>query len=269
MVMVVAPTFGAVFQAAFWEHLKKLLKPEEMAPSSVTDDANVQRDRLERALVQVRPTALIAITVRPDPHTVAAYTAARVPIVLIDEESPGASTVTADNFKGGRLAGEYLVSKGRKRIAVVSGRTQVTGGYNAEQRLRGFQQALAAARLSIPPGCAVEVLHYTREDGIEVMPTLLDRGVDAVFCAAGDYCAVGLLTVARERGLRIPEEIAIVGFDDLLVARLSIPRLTTIKQPLEKMAQSACTMAVTNGDRTLHLPQKVVFDPELVIRQSA
>jgi LacI family transcriptional regulator len=207
--------------------------------------------------------------INPDPDIVSAFTAAKVPIVLIDEEGPGMSTITTDNCMGGRIAGEYLISKGRKKIAIVSGMTQLKGSYNAEQRLKGFQQALRVKGFSVPQGCMIEVLNYSREDGIEVMPRLLDVGVDAIFCAAGDNCALGLITVAKERKVRIPEDIAIVGFDDLLIAQISTPKLTTIKQPLKEMAEAAYKMAVTQRDEILHKPQKVTFKPKLVIRQSA
>jgi Transcriptional regulators len=268
-VVVAAPNFGSPLQIALFEHLKKRLKPEEIARRSVTDDAGMQKERLKQALVQTNPTALIAISVRPDSDTIAAYTAANVPIVLIDEETAGVSTITTDNRLGGQIAVEYLIAKGRKKIAIVSGKTQVQGGYNAEQRIKGFQQALSAGKLSVLPECMIEVIHYSREDGISVMPKLLHIGVDAIFCAAGDNCAIGLLTVARDQGVRIPEDIAIVGFDDLLIAQLSTPALTTIRQPLKEMAEAAYKMAVTNRDEILRKPQRVLFKPELVVRQSA
>ena len=196
-VVVAAPTFGSALQISMIGNFKKLFRPEEMALRSVTDDAGMQKERLRQALEQTKPTALIAISIRPDDDAIASFTAANVPVILIDEEAIGVSTITTDNSMGGRIAGDHLISKGKKKIAIVSGRTQVKGGYNAEQRLNGFQQALRAKRLSIPQGCMIEVNHYSREDGIEVMPKLLALGVDAVFCAAGDNCAQGLLYVAK------------------------------------------------------------------------
>jgi DNA-binding LacI/PurR family transcriptional regulator len=114
----------------------------------------------------------------------------------------------------------------------------------------------------------IEVPNYSREDGIRVMPKLLDIGVDAIFCAAGDNCAQGLLAVARERGVRIPEDVAVIGFDDLLIARLSTPSLTTIRQPLKEMAEAAYKMAVIERNKILHNPRNSIFIPELVVRKS-
>jgi LacI family transcriptional regulator len=268
-VVIAAPTFESALQISMNENFKKLFKPEEMTLRSVTDDAVLQKERLKQALEQTKPAALIAISIRPDSDTIAAYTTENVPIILIDEETPGVSTITTDNCMGGRIAGEHLISKGKKKIAIVTGRTKVKGGYNAEKRLKGFQQALIAKGLSIPQGYIIEVLHYSREDGIEVMPKLLAMGVDAIFCAAGDNCAQGLLGVARDRGVRIPEDVAIVGFDDLLIAQLSTPPLTTIRQPLKEMAEAAYKMVVFQRDEILHKPKNVVFNPVLVIRKSA
>jgi len=268
-VVVAASTFQAAIHIAMCELFKKLFKPEEMTLRSLTAEIETQKERMKQVLIQTKPTALIAMSIRPDADMVAVYTAAKVPMIITDEEMAGVSTITTDNFLGGRIAGEYLVKKGRKKIAIVSGRTHVKGGYNAEQRLKGFQQALNAGRLLIQPGCMIEVPDYSREDGVHVMPKLLDIGVDAIFCAAGDNCAQGLLTVARERGVRVPEDIAIVGFDDLLIARLSTPALTTIRQPLKEMAEAAYKMAVIQRDEILRKPQSAIFNPELVIRKSA
>jgi LacI family transcriptional regulator len=268
-VVVAVPTFQSAILIAMGDHLKKLFKPEEILLRSLTGETEAQKDHLKRILTQIKPSALIAMDIHPDAETISAYTAAKIPIVLIDEEVPGVSAITTDNFVGGRIAGEYLVSKGRKRIAIVTGRTQLKGGYNAEQRLKGFQQALKAGRLTVPPGCIIEVPQYSREDGVEAMPKLLEARVDAVFCAAGDNCALGLVSAAKERKVRIPEDVAIVGFDDLPIAQMSTPSLTTLKQPLEKIAETAYEMTVIRRDEILKKPQRAVFTPELVVRQSA
>jgi LacI family transcriptional regulator len=251
------------------ENLKKLFGIDGITMRSVTDDPEIQKERLRQALIQSKPSALIAMDVRMDPETVELYRNSNIPIVLFDEEAEGASTIMIDNFEGGKIAGDYLVSKGRKKIAIVSGRMHVKGGLNAEERFRGFQQALQNKGLSIPPHCTVEVPHYSRDDGVSVMPKLIDFNVDAIFCAAGDNCALGLLSVANDRKIKIPDNIALIGFDDLLIARLSTPSLTTIRQPLAEMASAAYKMVTVHRNEILERPQKAIFKPELVIRQSA
>jgi len=162
------------------------------------DDADVQRERLERALAQVE-------THCPHRHyrTAGRSNGCRLHGCVCAHRAhrrgePWYLHRHGGQLQGGRLAGEYRFQR------VESGSPLFPAELKSKWLQRGAEvegipAALGAARLSIPQGCTIEVLHYTREDGIEVMPTLLDRGVDAVFCAAGDYCAVGLLSVATER----------------------------------------------------------------------
>ena len=267
-VVIAAPTFYSIFQAEMSKRLRQLFKAEEILIRSLTDDASVQKERMNALLHQTSPSALIAISVRPDRETIATYKNMKIPIILIDEETHGVSAVMTDNFMGGRLAGEHLAARGRQKIGIISGRTQVEGGYNAEQRLKGFRKALDAAGISLSPEAMIEVEHYSRDEGIEIMPKLQDLQLDAVFCAAGDNCALGLLFVAKERRIRVPDDMAIIGFDDVLAARVSIPALTTIRQPIEEMAKTAYELVMNRRDEILVTPVKKVFKPELVIRGS-
>jgi LacI family transcriptional regulator len=234
---------------------------------------NKQSDSLKKILMDNKPTVMIAISMSPSPDIISLYKSNNVPIVLLDEEAAGASTLATDNYKGGQIAAEHFISKGKKKIAIVNGRPNSVGGfagnYCARLRLKGFNDALKQKGLSIPVGCNIEVPNYSREDGVAAMPKLIDIGVDAIFCAAADNSAVGLLSVAKERGIRIPEDIAIIGFDDLPIAQLSTPTLTTIRQPMKEIVEAAFKMATIQRDEILINPKKVLFKPELVIRQSA
>ncbi|UCG87929.1 MAG: substrate-binding domain-containing protein [Gemmatimonadota bacterium] len=268
-VLIAVPNFQSEMHSKLSEHFKKWLKPDEMILYSVSDDTAEQKERLERALAQDSPSAMIAISVRPESETISAFNSKQVPIVLIDEEMPGVSVITTDNYRGGYIAGEYLADNGRKELAVVAGRMKVRGGYNAEQRVKGFQAALRERGLLVPPERVIEVPHYSRSDGLEVMPQLLRMGIDAVFCAAGDNCAVGLLAAAREQRVRVPEDVAIIGFDDFRIAQISFPPLTTIRQPLEQIADAAYKMAAVQTADILSAPQRTTFEPELIVRKSA
>ena len=272
-IVVTAPYFGSVFQIAILDHFKKLVKPENLSFRSSTGEVDKQIDSLKKMLTENKPTVLIAISMCPHPDIISMYKTNNVPIILLDEEAEGASTIATDNYTGGHIAAEYLISKGRKKIAIVSGRAQArenySGNYNARLRLDGFKDALRQHGLTIPSGCAIEVPNYSREDGVAAMPKLIGAGVDAIFCAAADNCALGLLSAGKERGIRIPEDIAIIGFDDLPIAQLSTPGLTTIRQPMKDIVDAAFKMATTQREEILKNPKKVLFKPELIIRKSA
>ena len=271
-IVVAAANFAHTFPARMLTYIQAALKPgQSIIQCSTSGLVDSEKDRLEKILIKSGPAALIGICVKPDIATVKKYVNAGSPVVLIDEEIAGASTVTTDNHAGGYMAGDYLAKTGRKKIAVVAGRMHVDGGYNAMTRVAGMVKALEDNSLSLPEGGLIEVVSYSYNDGVEAMAKFIDekRGIDAVFCAAGDMCALGMLKTARERGIKIPEDIAIIGYDDLDTARTSKPALTTIKQPLENMAIAALNMAINERTELLIKPKKVIFNPELIKRASA
>jgi DNA-binding LacI/PurR family transcriptional regulator len=271
-IVVTAPFFGSAFQIALLDHFKKVIRPEQLSLRSATNELDKQHDTLKKILAENRPTILIAISMVPDPETVSLYKTNNVPIILIDGEAPGASTVTTDNFAGGTMAAEHLIMRGKKKIAIVNGRIHavgnLAGNYCARLRLEGYKEALRRKGFSIPVGGSVEVANYSREDGLAVMPGLISAGVDAVFCAAADNTALGLLAAAKDRKIRVPEDIAIIGFDDLPVAQLSTPGLTTIKQPMKEIVEAAYKMVSSQQEEILRSPKKVLLKPELIVRQS-
>jgi DNA-binding LacI/PurR family transcriptional regulator len=270
--VVVATNFAFSFPVKMLGYIKNNVRQgQDLVHYSTLMRADAEGRRLRSILTRPGPLALIGIGVRPDPAIMEAYKAARVPIVLVDEEAPGASTVACNNVQGGYIAGEHLASAGRQRIGVICGKTDVKGGYNAVKRLNGLRSALDKRRLSLPPEHIIEVMDYSYADGVQAMTKFLDGGrrLDAVFVAAGDDCAMGVLKVTHERGIKVPEDIAILGYDDRESAQFSTPSLTTVRQPLERIANAAYTLASAIDSRIVDEPKTIYFDSELIRRQSA
>jgi LacI family transcriptional regulator len=263
-IVIVAPTFESAFAAELQRHLLDLAGSigEWCDIEPLTDDPGVQTTRLLSIRRRVSPKALVAISVRPTADVIAAYRAAGAPVVLLDEEAPGAASVSTDNEVGGYLAGKHLLLTGRKFLSVITGRVNAPGGMNARLRLAGFRRALAEVRLT--PTVHIEV-DYSRRDGEECFLRAQEHA-DGVFCAAGDTCAIGLIAGARARKVRVPEDFAIVGYDNLPLAE--IWGLTTIRQPFAEMAEAAYRMTVVEPSQTLASPQKRVFTPKPIIRGS-
>ncbi|HYD42514.1 MAG TPA: substrate-binding domain-containing protein [Anaeromyxobacter sp.] len=272
-IAVAAVNFGATFPGMMYARLRRHLRADQSfveCATTSTAAVDVARARLTRLLDgEPKPIAFIGISVRPDPRSLAAFRAAKVPVVLIDEEAEGATTVACDNYLGGVLAAAHLTEQGRRRIAIVVGKLNAEGDMNSALRLDGFEKALSEQGLA--PVEVIYSIDYSRKDGVTAMTRLLGgrRGVDAIFSAAGDICATGMLAVARERGVRVPEDVAIVGFDDLDVAATSDPPLTTIRQPVDAMADEAFRLATEEREELLARPRRVILKPELVARQSA
>jgi DNA-binding LacI/PurR family transcriptional regulator len=170
--------------------------------------------------------------------------------------------VDVDNAGGAREATEYLISRGRSRVAALCGRLDTEAG---RTRYRGYRDAMLAAGLDpFPPREG----DFTESGGAAVMAALLTEhpDVDAVF-AANDNMGVGALRALRRAGRSVPDDVAVVGFDDLAVAQVSDPPLTTVHQPIQALGREMARMlaALVNGQD----PTALILPTRLVVRASA
>ncbi|MEV0196518.1 LacI family DNA-binding transcriptional regulator [Nonomuraea sp. NPDC050691] len=229
--------------------------------------AGDDRDR-EQVLRYVRgghaDGVLLMSTHSGDP-LVDALHASRLPAVscgaVIGKESviPYAA---CDERGGARQMAEYLVSQGRRRIAMITGPMDTPGGI---QRLEGFADVLgrkASQRL-------IEHGDWTHASGEQAMTRLLERvpDIDAVFCAS-DVMASGALHTLRQAGRRVPDDVAVGGFDDSSVAISTHPPLTTVRQPLAEVAQETVRLLLELLDGADHV-DPVTLPTELIVRASA
>ncbi|MDL9978136.1 LacI family DNA-binding transcriptional regulator [Microbacterium sp. ASV49] len=182
------------------------------------------------------------------------------PVVLNDEDY----YVDVDNVRGGREATEYLIGRGHKRIATITGPLTMRA---AMERLTGWQDALAAAGLE--PGPAVDG-NFTDDGGADAMRRILaapgDRP-DAVF-AASDLMARGALHALATAGLQVPQDVAVIGFDDSPIATAVQPALTTMRQPSFLQGEEMASMLI---DRLAGIatPHSRIMPTGLVVRESA
>lgn len=196
----------------------------------------------------------------------------RTPLVLLGERLTEAAVdhVTIDNVAGATAATAHLLALGRRRIAAIGSQPHVSGG-TAALRLRGYRAALRAARLRPDPALVVPAKSYHRPDGYAAMNALLDlpSPPDAVFCF-NDLLAVGALRTAADRGLWVPEDLAVVGFDNIEEAAYANPRLTTIAPDKQAIAEEAVGMLhsrVSGQDE--RAPQAVQANFRLEVRGSS
>lgn len=173
------------------------------------------------------------------------------------------STVTADDAGGGRLAVEHLVHSGRRTVATIAGPPDSRGG---QQRLASYRAVLAEHHLDADPAL-VGAGDWTRAGGERAMRAILDRrpDVDAVF-AGNDAMAAGALGVLAEAGRRVPDDVHLVGFDDMGVAASQTPPLTSVRLPMEQISREMVRLLCdADGGRALH----VTVPTDLVVRASA
>ncbi|WP_284943800.1 LacI family DNA-binding transcriptional regulator [Acidisoma cladoniae] len=164
-------------------------------------------------------------------------------VVLVDEKLPGLDVpaVTSNNRRGARAVAGHVLDMGHRRIGIIGGPPQL---WTAEQRLSGYREALAGAGID-PDG--VPILHgdYQQASGMVAARALLDvpaaERPTALLCA-NDMMAIGAMLCCREMGLRIPGDVSVVGFDDIPMAELMEPGLTSVRQSGHALGRAACRL---------------------------
>jgi len=195
-----------------------------------------------------------------------------VPVVLVNNHNQQSGrytfSVSVDNQHGGYLATNHLIQRGHCRIAYISGPADHS---DDADRLTGYRQALGENGLAFDPALVISG-NGQLDGGERALHTLIDltNPPAAVFCY-NDMTAIGLLSAARREGLSVPDDLAVVGFDDILFARYVQPALTTIAQPQRDMGRQAMSMALAlmdTGDSAPSLSD-VVVQGKLVVRESS
>jgi LacI family transcriptional regulator len=171
--------------------------------------------------------------------------------------------VDVDNYNGALKAVNHLAGLGRRRIATITGPMNVIVGVD---RLKGYRDALCANGLPYVDDIVVET-DFSDNGGYSAMQRLLPMKPDAVF-AMSDVLAAAAIRVLMEKGLKVPDDVAIVGFDDIPLASRTIPSLTTISQPITRMGAGVVNILLEQIEHPTRQPHHVILPTELVIRSS-
>lgn len=226
----------------------------------------LEMDWPARYLKTGRADGFILMTSARKQHHIKALLAMKAPFIVWGTPAPGQSycSVTGDNFRGGKLAAEHLIRSGRRRIAFIGGPEDEL---EVQKRFEGFQSAHLEAGLTVDPAL-VTYGWFSNESGAERTRNLLEQfpEIDALF-ANSDFMAIAAMRVAQEMGRRIPDDLAVIGYDNLTAAEESNPSLTTVSQnvPLAgRLLAQNLIQYLQNGVVT-----NVTIPAELVIRKSA
>ncbi|MER7643521.1 MULTISPECIES: LacI family DNA-binding transcriptional regulator [unclassified Streptomyces] len=233
-----------------------------------------ERQRLAQYLAAHRVDGVLLVSVHADDPLPDLLAALEIPAVISGPRSATEplTSVDSDNYGGARSAVEHLLSRGRTRIAHITGRLDV---YGAQRRVDGYREALLDAGHEVDEHL-IQPGDFTEEGGRRAMTELLARrpDVDAVF-AGSDVMAAGARQVLREEGRRIPDDVALVGYDDSAIARHMDPPLTSVRQPIEEMGRSMIDLLLAEiADRrpaAIRGPERrqAVLATELVTRASS
>ena len=213
-------------------------------------------------------------------NTPADQIAVPVPVVAISAHSavPNVTNIVLDHHKAVEMAVTHLYQMGHRRIAFMRGPRAIP---DSDYRWESIQQVATEIGLRIDPSLVIRIENggwSTRtgqhpmapEIGFKPMQGLLEKTLDftAVFCF-NDIAAIGAIRALKDAGLRVPEDVSVVGFDDIQSAAYSTPSLTTVRQPLSEMGQRGAQILLERiANRESAYPAEVVMEPELVVRES-
>ena len=212
-----------------------------------------------------RVDGIIVLTGRLSDTTLAAY-AQSLPMVVTGRslQAPGLYALGFDNFEGGRLATHHLLSLGHRRIAFIAGDPRHP---DAKERLRGYRAALEAAGQTFEPKLVMPG-QYTEDSGRMAVERLFDsrEPFTAIF-AANDQMAFGAMLALHRRRMRVPDDVSLVGFDDLASAMYTMPPLSTVHHPIYELGQLAATavLQLLAGEQ----PTSELSAPRFISRESS
>lgn len=191
-----------------------------------------------------------------------------IPIVIIGRKNvcPQENFVVIDDKKGGYLATEHLIKNGHSKIMFIGGKEKVESN---KERLEGYKLALNKNGIQLDANL-IRNDHFKRESGHILMKKALQEGIAATAVFAGnDLLALGVLQAIYEYGLKVPQDIAVVGFDNIPTAELPEISLTTIAQPKYKMGVLATQMLLAKIKNPTHRCESIILTPELIVRKTS
>ncbi|MGW2659102.1 LacI family DNA-binding transcriptional regulator [Streptomyces sp. NPDC001478] len=255
------PFFGRVVTGVV-----NYLRPRGMHPVLMFAETTRAREDVVSFLRQGSADGALVVSTHAEDPLPGLLTDAGLPAVLYARPARPVriSYVDLAHQDGARLAAEHLLARGCRRVATIAGPLNVPAG---QERLTGFSEAMARHGHAYTP---IAEGRFTQESGEAAMERLLAEhpDIDGVF-AANDLMAVGACHVLREHGRRVPEDVAVVGFDDSSAASACRPPLTTVRQPVEAMAAEMARLLIERLGTPDGAATSVIFEPALVVRESA
>ena len=262
-----AQLFGDPFFPRVLRGISDALADEELALVLLMPQGRGDEARVERYLAAGHTDGALLISLHGSDPLPMDLQRRGIPVV-VGGRPPGAGIpyVDVDNRGGAGAAVDHLLASGRRHIATIAGPQDMPPGAD---RLAGYHETLA--RAGQPAGDRlIEVADFTLDGGRAAMERLLERApeTDAVF-AASDLMAVGALGALAAAGRRIPQDVAVVGFDDSPVAASARPALSSVRQPTEEMGREMTRLLLHGMRHADGPPRRVILDTSLVVRQSS
>jgi LacI family transcriptional regulator len=230
------------------------------------DDPDLE-ETLIKSLLRREIDGVMLTRVSDESRIVSRIVKRNIPIVVIDRafEHENVSNVVLDNYRAGCMAAAHLLELGHRRIACITGPMKIS---LSRERLRGFQRTLEENGVSLPPSCVYEG-NFLYPTGVHGMRALRQGGAGCTaLWAMNDLMAFGAMRALHERGVRVPEEVSVLGMDDLEIAEMVSPPLTTIHYPIKELVEKAVELLISQINSMEFRSETIVLEPSLTVRGS-
>lgn len=276
-IAVVAASFSTLFEMELIRGVEEALEAggDEYTIQlySSNRDKNSRMKTFQKILQGRRADAVITVNLRPGHTFIEEFRDSGVSLVLVEDLFENVSSVYCDSTIGARKAVEHLIDRGCKKPGLLVGyHNDPLGSLSPKARYDTYIQVMNEREIAVDEKAIVEIPSYHPEEAIMTFRRFMDAGCDGIFCAAGDLVALGLLKAARQQNISIPDDMRIVGYDDVTFSSLTNPALTTIHQPLGKMGATAyelCVRGIAAEKEHSWFAETVRLEPELIIRESS
>jgi DNA-binding LacI/PurR family transcriptional regulator len=262
-----AQLFGDPFFPRVLRGISDALAAEEMQLVLLMPQVRADEVRVERYLAAGHVDGVLLVSLHgPDPLP-EDLRARGIPVVVGGRPpSAGITYVDVDNQRGAAAAVQHLLADGRRQVATIAGPQDMPAGAD---RLAGYHEALGSAGMPVNEQL-VEIADFSLEGGRSAMERLLSRAprLDAVFVAS-DLMAMGALSALQAAGRSVPDDVAVIGFDDSPLAAQAQPPLSSVRQPIEEMGREMARLLIRMVTSRERVARRVILATELVIRASS
>jgi LacI family transcriptional regulator len=265
-----------LYHAALHNDFRRSLEraDKEMIVAFLNNRFNGMKN-VEKLVTRKKVDGLILVLPAIDRETQRYLKRSRIPFVMTQyppaDAEPGYDVVYSDNWTGGKLVAEHVLERGFSRVACISAGEEI----QSRQRMAGLTETLSLNGVDVDPDLVL-CGDYQSSTAAELVRDHIDRlrDVEVIF-ALNDLMAFGVMQALHAEGVRVPHDIAVIGYDDTPLASLTIPKLTSVHQSREEIAFLACELLldlieqVSHGPAQENTPRAVAIQPRLVVRESS
>lgn len=236
--------------------------------SSTADDETKEKKYIE-LMEQKQVDGFIVSSTYKNKGILQSLIKRNVPLIMLTQDDPelDVSKISIDDFKGGYEATSHLLQYGHRKIAIIAEKRS----FSSDKRLEGYLSALKTYNIDQNEQLIVRI-NPSIENGMKAFEQLLTQDKTnqptAIF-ACNEQLAIGVMLAAREKDIKIPLDLSLVGFDDTILATTTVPRLTTIKQPISEMGKRTVDMLIEEIESGIRKKERILFNPEIIIRETS